>query len=163
MVLSQAQIARAFGRRLTKEMLDQGYRAPRARIKADAVILQKKAGVRSLEMARRYIKGDSVPKNPKIIRRICDWLNVTEAYLLRGELPKRPDEMLASVVVDSTLLADCLKTTFDVAEHHRFEISQNVIAKISAYLYLGYVNGDPPASEAQIYEMMKVFSTPDKE
>lgn len=158
MAQTPAQQKRAFGQRLTKEMLDQGYAAKRARIKADAAILQKKTGVKSLEMARRYIKGESMPEDPKIIKRICDWLNVREAWLLRGELPKTPTEQDAITGVDSALLAACLEIAIDADEKTQVNASPEALAKIAAYLYLEQINGEPSTSTKQIHEMLKLFS-----
>lgn len=155
MAKSLIQLKKEFGARLTEEMIARGYKAKRAKIGAKAEILQEKSGVKSLEMARRYLKGTSMPEDPKIINRICKWLGVREAWLLRGELPKTQAEMDAKPIVDKNLLAECVEAVIKASQKSNDEISTDALAKVAAVLYTEQMNGAKKTPKNQIVKLLK--------
>jgi len=78
---------KAFGKRLSQEMTEQGYTAPRSALGADPKPLKEAAGVRSLESARKWLSGQSMPK-PEIQDKIALWLGVMTPWLRDGTEPK---------------------------------------------------------------------------
>lgn len=77
-------VRKAFSERLRACMLEKGYKAKRgARHGVDVGPLKEIAGLRTLEMARRYVTGESLP-DPERLAKIAGWLGLSITWLRDG-------------------------------------------------------------------------------
>ena len=80
-----------FAARLAEIMEEKGYRAPRSQLKYDAKKLAQIGEVKSIESARKWLKGQSWPR-PETLELIIQHFQVSKPWLRDGVLPKYPDQ-----------------------------------------------------------------------
>lgn len=134
MKVQNSAIARGFGVRLREEMIAQGYKAQWSTLGADAEALKKAAGVSSLDIARRYLAGENMPR-PERMAKIAAWLGVRVAWLRDGELPKTNKEMESAGEIDHAMLSNAISTVRKAASDHGILVDDDVIARAASLLY----------------------------
>lgn len=157
MVTKDKPLVRAFGARLKKEMIAQGYNAPWSKLGADANALRKAAGVSSLDIARRYLAGENMPR-PDTMKKIADWLGVRIGWLRDGELPKTDKEHTAANTVDPALLQKAIGVVVQVNNDRGLGASSDTIARAAALLYTD-IQAGRETPEDRIIDTLRVFTT----
>lgn len=140
-----------FAERLIEAMLDKGQHSQRKSATGVTTLELKKVADVTSEMARRYTLGLAWPENERMAK-IARWLDVREAWLRYGELPKTNNGEIQEsksadiYVIDEpeaflnpqriALLQDCMTYVVDTKNLMGFSISERAVAKAAA----GYFN-----------------------
>jgi transcriptional regulator with XRE-family HTH domain len=143
-IQKRSRLRKAFGKRLTKLMIEKGYGTARGSLGADPIALQEAAKVVSRDMARRYLKGEAFPE-PDRLYLIAKWLDVSPEWLAWGE------------VIDQARLTACVAETLRAAKESKINLDPDRLAEIVAQVY---VDQDESPLENNILKKMLAFLKP---
>lgn len=148
-----ARLKKAYSKRLTEVMLEQGHRAPRSKLEANPRALQKIVDAASVETARKYLTGEAMP-GPAARKRIADWLGARQAYLDYGEPPKYLADV--DIPVDPISLGVAISAVQDAVKNASVTYSEQSIAEAAAIFYT-YVTTNGTLNSEKIVELIALL------